>query len=93
MDAGLRGVSAPFPKVFGDGLLGNGLLNLNLAAIKLSKTLFSYQIFVVAESTPGVEFVLRDSKARSNEVAAKNRDPDAKLDSGKKRARSRGKAL
>lgn len=88
----LRGVPAPFPKVLGENALGLGLLKLNLAAIKLSKTLFSYQIFVVAESTPDVDFVLRDSKARSTETAAKNREPEAKLDAGKKRARTRGKA-
>jgi glycosyltransferase involved in cell wall biosynthesis len=54
----VRGVPAPFPKVLGDGLLGKLLINANLALIRLSKTLFSYQIYVVAETTPDVDFVL-----------------------------------
>ena len=49
---------APFPKVFGNGLLGNGLLKANELAIKVSKTIFSYQIFVVARTTPAVDFIL-----------------------------------
>ena len=38
---------------------------MNLGLIKLSKTLFSYQVFVEAESTPDVDFVLRDAKEKS----------------------------
>jgi SAM-dependent methyltransferase len=60
----IRGVPAPFPKVFGQGVLGKAALNANLALIRLSKTLFSYQIYVEAETTPDVSFVLKDSKAR-----------------------------
>jgi hypothetical protein len=36
-----------------------------VALIRFSKTLFSYQIFVVAEFTPDVDFVLRDGKRKS----------------------------
>jgi 2-polyprenyl-3-methyl-5-hydroxy-6-metoxy-1,4-benzoquinol methylase len=61
----VRGVPAPFPKVLGHGALGKAALALNRALIRISKTLFSYQIFVVAETTPGVEFILRDSRMRS----------------------------
>jgi 2-polyprenyl-3-methyl-5-hydroxy-6-metoxy-1,4-benzoquinol methylase len=61
----VRGVPAPFPKVLGEGLLGKAAVRANLALIRLSKTLFSYQIFVVAESTPDVDFVLRDANERS----------------------------
>jgi len=61
----VRGVPAPFPKVLGDGLLGRVAMALNLALIRLSKTLFSYQIFVEAESTPGVDFLLSDAKEKS----------------------------
>jgi len=62
----LRGVPAPFPKVLGNGLLGRAALGANLALIRLSRSLFSYQIYVEAESTPDVSFVLADSKRRSN---------------------------
>jgi glycosyltransferase involved in cell wall biosynthesis len=58
----VRGVPAPFPKVLGNGLLGRAAIAVNLALIKLSKTLFSYQIFVVAETTPDVDFVLQATR-------------------------------
>ena len=58
----VRGVPAPFPKVLGTGLLGRAAINANLALIKLSKTLFSYQIFVLAETTPDVDFVLHSTR-------------------------------
>jgi glycosyltransferase involved in cell wall biosynthesis len=54
----VRGVPAPFPKVLGNGVLGRFALQTNLALIKLSKTMFSYQIYVRAETTPDVDFVL-----------------------------------
>jgi glycosyltransferase involved in cell wall biosynthesis len=61
----IRGIPAPFPKVVGAGVLSRICLALNTAAIAISKSLFSYQIFVVAEGTPHVDFILEDSKARS----------------------------
>ncbi|HEU4578653.1 MAG TPA: bifunctional glycosyltransferase/class I SAM-dependent methyltransferase [Polyangiaceae bacterium] len=62
----LRGVPAPLPKVLGNGLLGKAALGVNLALIRFSRTLFSYQIYVEAESTPDVSFVLADSKRRGS---------------------------
>jgi glycosyltransferase involved in cell wall biosynthesis len=70
----IRGVPAPFPKVLGEGLLGMTALNTNLALIRLSKTLFSYQIYIEAETTPAVEFVLRDAREKSAERAEKLRE-------------------
>jgi hypothetical protein len=61
----IRGVPAPFPKVLGNGPLGQFAVKTNLALIKLSKTLFSYQIYVEAETTPDVSFVLRDTQEKS----------------------------
>jgi 2-polyprenyl-3-methyl-5-hydroxy-6-metoxy-1,4-benzoquinol methylase len=57
----VRGVPAPFPKVFGKGALGMGLSRLNQLLIAISPTLFAYQIFVEAETTPDLAFVLADS--------------------------------
>jgi glycosyltransferase involved in cell wall biosynthesis len=73
-DAGFRvtdvnGVPAPFPKAVGDGKLGRALVRINLALIRVSKTLFSYQIYVVAESTPDVEFLLKSARATSGKAA------------------------
>jgi len=61
----IRGVPAPFPKALGDGRLGRAALALNQVLIRLSKTLFAYQIYVEAETTPDAEFVLESSKAAS----------------------------
>ncbi len=78
-DAGLvvkevRGVPAPFPKALGDNALGRGALALNELLIRASRTLFSYQIFVVAESRPTIDYVLEDSMRASE---ATERDADA----------------
>jgi 2-polyprenyl-3-methyl-5-hydroxy-6-metoxy-1,4-benzoquinol methylase len=61
----VRGVPAPWPKVLGDGALGRAAIRVNEQLIRLSRTLFSYQIFVVADCTPNVRFVLEDSRSRS----------------------------
>jgi glycosyltransferase involved in cell wall biosynthesis len=82
-DAGFRiktikGVPAPFPKVLGDGILGRAALGANLALIRLSKSLFSYQIYVEAESTPSVEFLVEDAEARDTNPPARPREPKIK---------------
>jgi glycosyltransferase involved in cell wall biosynthesis len=71
-DAGFRieevkGIPAPFPKALGEGPLGRAATRINLALISLSKTLFSYQIYVKARTTPNVDFVLRSSQRASAE--------------------------
>jgi hypothetical protein len=63
----IRGVPAPFPKAFGEGRLSYVALALNQALIRVSKTLFAYQIYVEAETTPDAEFVLEASKASSQQ--------------------------
>ena len=97
VDSGLRirefrGVPAPFPKAVGENALGMGLLWLNQALIQLSPTLFSYQIFVEAETTPDVAYVLADSRQsaapatleRPRRAAAAKRGRSAKSRSRKK---------
>ena len=61
----VRGVPAPFPKVLGNGFLGKAATRVNLMLIGVSKTLFSYQIFIEAKGTPDVDFVLRNTKEMS----------------------------
>jgi len=61
----IRGVPAPFPKVLGDGLLGRAAMALNQLLIRVSKSIFSYQIFVIAETTPDLDFIVQDGKRRS----------------------------
>jgi glycosyltransferase involved in cell wall biosynthesis len=73
-DAGMRikevkGVPAPFPLVLGHGLLGKLAVGVNLALIRVSKTLFSYQIYVRAETTPDLAFVLRAARTHGEELS------------------------
>ena len=73
-DAGMevkkvRGVPAPFPKVFGPGRLGRFAVKANLALIRVSRTLFSYQFYIEAETSPDVDFVVRNTLAHSAEGA------------------------
>jgi glycosyltransferase involved in cell wall biosynthesis len=69
-DAGLRirrvrGIPAPFPKALGDNLLSRTALAVNRGLIWLSKSLFAYQIFVEAETTPDLAFVLADTVGKT----------------------------
>jgi glycosyltransferase involved in cell wall biosynthesis len=65
----VRGVPAPFPLVAGNSI-GGALLWLNQVMIKVSKTLFSFQMFVVAESTPSVEFLVTNARADRDQAPA-----------------------
>ncbi|HVW24559.1 MAG TPA: bifunctional glycosyltransferase/class I SAM-dependent methyltransferase [Polyangiaceae bacterium] len=71
----VRGIPAPFPKVLGNGILGRTAVRVNLALIALSKTLFSYQILVEAETTPDVAFVLGDTLYASSDEVVESRPP------------------
>jgi glycosyltransferase involved in cell wall biosynthesis len=73
LDAGfrirsVRGVPAPFPKAFGDNALSHAAVAANRALIGLSKTLFSYQVFIEADSTPDVDFVLERARRSADAI-------------------------
>jgi hypothetical protein len=92
----LKGIPAPLPKVFGSGIIGRAAVAANLALIRLSPTLFSYQVYIEADSTPDVDFLVSDAKVKSAQRAAKLRKEtqgvDLHRDEGqKKRARPRRK--
>ena len=62
-----RGIPAPFPKAIGYNWCSRLLLRVNEALIRVSKGLFSYQIFVRSEAKPTVNNLLAetiDSSAR-----------------------------
>jgi glycosyltransferase involved in cell wall biosynthesis len=48
----VRGVPAPFPLALGDGVLSRIALTINKMLIGISKSLFSYQIFMVCSPLP-----------------------------------------
>jgi len=57
----MRGIPAPFPTALGNNVISRLLLQLNRALIRLSRGLFSYQIFVRAEAKPTVNNLLSET--------------------------------
>ena len=68
----MRGVPAPIPKALGPGRLSRLLLGLNSLLIRLSRGLFSYQIYAEARPLPTVADLLeqtcRTSQARAKQL-------------------------
>ena len=57
----VRGIPAPFPKALGENFVARLLVRLNAGLIRLSRGLFSYQIFVRAQARPGVHHLLLET--------------------------------
>jgi glycosyltransferase involved in cell wall biosynthesis len=60
-----RGIPAPYPLAVG-GRPGRFLLKVNEVLIRISKRMFSYQIFIVAEPRPSLEYLLERAETQSN---------------------------
>jgi hypothetical protein len=60
------GLPAPFPLALGEGMLARWLLAANRLVIRLNRSLFSYQIFLVARPRLSLEYLLRLAEAESN---------------------------
>ena len=56
------GVPAPFPLALGDNWMSRLLIKINQVMIKLSKSLFSYQIFLVVRSRPSLNSLLKTAQ-------------------------------
>jgi glycosyltransferase involved in cell wall biosynthesis len=54
----VRGVPAPFPFALGENVFARGLLWLNRVLIRVWKSLFAYQIFMVVRPRPTLERLL-----------------------------------
>jgi glycosyltransferase involved in cell wall biosynthesis len=69
----MRGIPAPFPLAVGQGPLGRFLLAGNKVLVRISRSLFAYQIFAVVRPKPTLEWLLahaqRASGARAAELA------------------------
>lgn len=65
----MRGVPAPFPLALGDGATARLLLGVNKALIRISRSLFAFQVFAVVQPKPALgsllEHAYRASGARS----------------------------
>ncbi|MBE3142788.1 MAG: hypothetical protein IMZ61_02550, partial [Planctomycetes bacterium] len=70
-----RGLPAPFPLAVGNGPLAKFLLIVNRFLIKISKSIFSYQIAVVAKPLPTLEHLLEDAfDARRQKLTTGNNE-------------------
>ena len=65
----IRGIPAPFPLALGNGFLSKMMLALNRVLIGISKSLFSYQIFMVCSPLPSLQWLLAQS---SNSCTSEN---------------------
>jgi glycosyltransferase involved in cell wall biosynthesis len=66
----MKGIPAPYPKAIGLNGLSRALLAVNLWLIKVSRGLFSYQIFVKAMPLPTVRALLERTKMASQHLSA-----------------------
>ncbi len=65
--AEMHGIPAPIPAALGDNLLSRALLLVNRGLIRLSRGLFSYQIFLRAKATPTIQNLLGETVDASRE--------------------------
>ena len=64
----MAGLPIPFPLIFGRNCFSSFLLSINMLLIKLNKSLFSYQITVVAEPTHSLSKLLKDAIRMGNKI-------------------------
>jgi glycosyltransferase involved in cell wall biosynthesis len=71
----IRGVPAPIPLALGDGWLSRCLMAVNHGLIRVSRSLFSYQIFMVARPLPTLEWLLHRAVTTSERLVAETSRP------------------
>ena len=54
----MKGVPAPFPLALGNGRLARGLLAMHKLLIRISRSLFAFQIFAIVRPKPGLAYLL-----------------------------------
>lgn len=71
-----KGIPAPFPQAIGKNWFSFSLVTLNQALIRISKSLFSYQIYIEMEPTPVVgkmlEYTLSESIKKNKSIKSSN---------------------
>ena len=63
------GIPAPYPLALGDNLLSRALLKVNSWLTVISKGFFSYQIGVIAQPRPTLDYLLRKAEKSGSEKA------------------------
>ncbi len=77
----MRGIPAPYALALGEGALSRFLSGLNEALIRVSRGLFSYQMFVRAQLQPTVDHLLRET-VETSAVLKQSADDAVALRSG-----------
>lgn len=65
----MSGLPVPFPLAFGDNWIARALLRSNLGVIRLWKSAFAYQIYMVARPRPSLELLLKRANEQSRQRA------------------------
>ncbi len=63
-----RGIPVPFPLALGENIFSKLLLKINIFLIKISKSLFSYQIFIVLKPKPSLKNLLKETIKYSESI-------------------------
>jgi glycosyltransferase involved in cell wall biosynthesis len=66
------GIPGPYPLAFGNNLFSKALLKLNGLLIKVSKGFFAYQIGIIAQPKPTLDFLLHTAEKSGSEKAGLN---------------------
>ncbi len=69
----IRGIPAPFPLALGDGVMAKTALAVNNLLIRLSRSLFSYQIFVAVRPNPTLPGLLASALESKQNLAVSGR--------------------
>ena len=72
----VRGVPAPFALAVGDGFLARVALAANKLLIRISKSLFAYQIFMVCTPLPSMQWLLDRARASREKKIYKASQPE-----------------
>ena len=65
----IRGIPAPVPLALGNTALARFLVRINSMLIRISRSLFAYQIFMVIRPLPSLEFLLQQAVETSDTLA------------------------
>ena len=60
-----KGIPAPYPLAIGENLISRILININIFLIKISKTIFSYQIMYTAVPNVSLENLMQKADRES----------------------------
>ena len=63
-----RGIPVPFPLALGENMFSKLLLKINIFLIKISKSLFSYQIFLILKPKPSLKNLLKETIEYSESI-------------------------